>query len=182
MLIEIYMGVGVLNMVKRGQVNPQNIQEAARLAVERAGYADVASAMGKAQQTLRNKLNPNEEHCNINVYELQTIATQHDPQHLVVRALAHLCGGVFIELPNSSMTDDECYDGMLQLVSDFGRMAEDYKNSRADGVVEPNEFAKVNTDAQRLIEHVVSWVETLRAQVRDTPKTKNPLPCIAVSK
>lgn len=169
-------------MVKRGQINPHDIQEAARLAVERAGYAGVASAMGKAQQTLRNKLNPNEEHCNINVYELQTIATQHDPQHLVVRALARMCGGVFIDLPNSGMTDDECYDGMLQLVSDFGRMADDYKSSRTDGVVEPQEFDAINTDAQRLIEHVMSWVENLRAQVRRAPKAPNPLPCVAVGK
>ena len=113
---------------------------------------------------LHDKFDHGKQPEHINAFELQAIATRHDPARLILRTLARLCGGIFIPrptLPTDHHTRQEEIDALLDVMSTFGVMIEAHHAQQSDAAhpLPPHQFIQIT--GEQLIEALRRYLNHL---------------------
>lgn len=133
------------------------------------GIAAHARRIGRTPAVLYNKFSEANPHNEIGLRE--ALALAHGlPGTQFVDAVCSEFGGVFVPVPQGPGGDDDLLEANLEMVRRFGQLAQRFLEARADGVISPVEFARIDADGHATIQAVLAFVAEVQAQVREVQK------------
>lgn len=136
---------------------------------EQFGIPKIARELGKSQQLLRRKLNETDDYSTPSLREAVAI-TRVAGDRSLLEWWCRAEGGLYFDLPPMGGGDDDVLDELIQVTESLGKFARDLRQSRADGVITPDEFVRQQRDAMRVHQCLERLMATLAAQIRDMPR------------
>lgn len=132
------------------------------------GIAGAARLLGRSVGHMHNKFSEA-----LPQYELtarEALALAHAlPTTAYAEAIADQFGGVFMSLPEGLPADDDVLAAYLDIVGKMGDLSKALTDARADGIIEPAEFAALDARAKQTIAAILHLLEDLRTVVREVP-------------
>ncbi|MBP7996956.1 MAG: hypothetical protein KAY89_02485, partial [Thiopseudomonas sp.] len=85
----------------------------------------------------------------------------------------HSRGGVFVKLPEAVNCDEELSDQLLLISEQMGIALAEIRDSRADGVITPDEFERIGRELTNTVREVLSLKAVVSSQVRELPQVND---------
>ena len=126
------------------------------------GMGGIADSVGYAEQTLRNKLNPNDDSHRPLLSDFITVLKLSDDV-TPLEVLCNMFGGRFMS--RSQQTASSLMHAVLEMVGEQGDLTRAIEESLAgDGVVDDAERARINREADQVIAAVTRIKNTANKQ------------------
>lgn len=132
------------------------------------GIAGSARLLGRSVGHMHNKFSEAMPHYEMTAREALAIAHA-IPTTAYAEAIADAFGGVFMPLPDGMPADDDILAAYLDIVGKMGGLSNELTHARADGVIDPAEFAALDARAKQTVAAILHLLEDLRTVVREVP-------------
>lgn len=149
------------------QRDPVDVLHAALLASE-GGIAGAARVIGRSPGHLHNKFSDAMPHYEVTAREAIALA-KFIGSSAYAEAVCEEFGGVFLPVAEGSPSDDDVLQSYLDIIRQMGELSKEFTEARADGVIEPAEFAGIRLRGMRTIAAVAHCLRELEKMVRDLP-------------
>lgn len=123
------------------------------------GIKGIAENAGQAEQTLRNKLNPNDDSHRLALSDFVMVMKQADDTE-PLDLLCRMFGGQFIS--RSQGSSDTIIHAVLKAMSEHGDIATALDDAMKDGVIDPAELARLFREIREARNSLVELENTLR--------------------
>jgi hypothetical protein len=150
----------------------------AELSAQPGGISGAAKRIGRSPGVLHNKFSEAMPHYEITVREALALADG-VPETSFPEVVAEHFEGVFFRLPQGAQGDDDLLASYLAIGEQLGDLSREFTEARADGIIEPGEFAVLKLRSRRLIAAVMRMESDLQGMVRDVP---SPQPVVALAR
>lgn len=149
------------------QRDPVDVLHAALLASE-GGIAGAARVIGRSPGHLHNKFSDAMPHYEVTAREAIALA-KFIGSSAYAEAVCEVFGGVFLPVAEGLPSDDDVLQSYLDIIRQMGELSKEFTEARADGVIEPAEFAGIRLRGMRTIAAVAHCLRELEKMVRDLP-------------
>lgn len=141
------------------------------------GIKGAAEAIGRSPGHLHNKFS--EAMSNYEVTCREWIAlSKRLPSRRPIEAMCAQFDGAFLALPEGMPGDDDVLQDYLDIIRQMGELSLEFTEARADGIIEPAEFAAIELRAHRTVAAIMHMVKDLESTVREVPKAAPALAAI----
>lgn len=130
------------------------------------GFKAAAKRIGRSAQVLYNQFSEEMPHYKVGVREALALAGAL-PSMGFIDALCEQFGGVFLGLPDAAAGEDDVLQAYLDIILQMGDLSREFTEARADGVIEPAEFAALQLRGRRTIAAIGQLLAELETQVRE---------------
>jgi hypothetical protein len=148
--------------------DPIDALHAALLALP-GGIAGAAPVVGRSPGHLHNKFSEAMPHYEVTAREAIALS-RYAKSTAYVEALCAEFGGVFLEVPAGSASDDDVLQSYLDIIRQMGELSKEFTEARADGVIEPAEFEAMKLRASRTVSAIMHMMREIEGMVRELPK------------
>lgn len=156
------------------QRDPIDVLHAALLASE-GGITAAAKVVGRSPGHLHNKFSEAMPHYEVTAREAIALAKS-VRSTAYVEAVCEQFDGVFLPIPAGVPGDDDVLQSYLDIVSQMGDLSREFTEARADGIIDPAEFAGISLRGRRTIAAVARCLRDLEGLVREVPAASDPIP------
>lgn len=162
------------------QRDPVDVLHAALLAAP-GGIAAAAKVIGRAPGHLHNKFSEAMPHYEVTAREAIALA-KHVGSTAYAEAVCEQFDGVFLPVATGSPSDDDVLQSYLDIIRQMGELSKEFTEARADGVIEPAEFAGIALRGRRTIAAVAHCLRELEGMVRELPPPSSPAQLVVAKK
>ncbi|MBS1188926.1 MAG: hypothetical protein H6R10_718 [Rhodocyclaceae bacterium] len=138
------------------------------LEVAEGGIKDAAKRIGRSPGVLYNKFSEAMPHYEITVREGIALAKGLKTTGFI-EAMCEQFDGTFLPLPCGPAAEDDVLQAYLDTIQSMGHLSAEFTEARADGVIEPAEFAAIKLRGQRHIVTIMRLLSELESMVREIP-------------
>lgn len=138
-----------------------------------SGIARAAEMVGRSPNVLYNKFSEAMEQYEITAREALAIGhAVADETGLLgyVEAVCEQFGGVFVPMPEGMAGEDDILQAHLLVVERLGELSRVLMAARADGVIDPAEFAHLKAQGMHGVQAIHALLEEIATTVRDLPE------------
>lgn len=136
------------------------------------GVEKLAKDLFQQPGVMYNKLNPDNDSNHLYLRDAIHLTELADDDR-IVSAWCHSRGGVFVKLPEAVNCDEELSDQLLMISEQMGIALAEIRDSRADGVITPDEFERIGRELTNTVREVLSLKAVVSSQVRELPIDSN---------
>ncbi|HAU4930549.1 phage regulatory CII family protein [Aeromonas hydrophila] len=154
--------------LSKPSVSRPNVLVAAYLLGKDHNISEIARLMGKGENVLANKLNPDCDSHHLNLGEAVAI-TELTGDNRILDAWAASRGKALVDLPAGVVSDDDLVEQVLLAQSVFGKLMQSIHDARADGVIDRMEHGQIERIGTQAAEHVLGLIRTTAVNVRTLP-------------
>jgi hypothetical protein len=143
-------------------------EDAAHVVGLEHGTKELAEQMNIRPAVLANKLNPDNE-TNFLYLRDAVFLTELTDDNRILEAWCAKRGGVFVQLPEGIQSDEEFSDQLLEVMAVVGEAMATIKESRADGIVTPQERKQIGLHLRKAVTELLKLDSAVDGQVRHLP-------------
>jgi len=122
----------------------------------------LAAMMGKGQQVLTNKLNPNYDSHHLSIEELEMMGDFTNRNIDIARYFADKANAVVVKVPDAPMDGDmSLLDGFLDITREMGEMSFEFQKSWADGEITKREFQCIKSEVSDVQSKLLAWLAAI---------------------
>lgn len=136
------------------------------------GVDKLARDLFQQPGVMYNKLNPENDSNHLYLRDAIHLTELADDDR-ILSAWCHSRGGVFVKLPESVNCDEELSDQLLLISEQMGIALAEIRDSRADGVITPDEFECISRELTKSVREILSLKAVVSSQVRELPKAND---------
>ncbi|MGI2125559.1 phage regulatory CII family protein [Shewanella oncorhynchi] len=136
------------------------------------GVDKLAKDLFQQPGVMYNKLNPDNDSNHLYLRDAIHLTELADDDR-IVSAWCHSRGGVFVKLPAAVNCDEELSDQLLLISEQMGIALAEIRDSRADGVITPDEFERIGRELTNTVREVLSLKAVVSSQVRELPQVND---------
>lgn len=155
------------------RVDPVEVLHAALLNSDQS-IAAAARAIGRSPQVLYNKFSEAMPGNEVTAREALALADAIGTS-LYAEAVAEYFGGVFFQAPSCAADDDDLMQDYLAIVNRMGELSRDLTEAREDGIIDPDEFARLQADGYATMAAIRRMLADLETMVREIPAATPPI-------
>ena len=136
------------------------------------GIAALARVVGRSPAVLYNKFSDAEERYEVTDREADALARvirAKTGRNGYIDAKCACHGGIFVPLPEGAAADDDVLQAYMEIIQEMGDLSREFCEARADGVIEPLEFARLEQRSRRTIAAIQHFMADLKTLVRELP-------------
>lgn len=128
--------------------------------------AGLASLMGKSEQVLQNKLNPNSTTHFLTIAELETMADFASANLQVARYFATKARAVVVQMPDVPESDMALLDAFMIITHELGEASSKFQQAYADGDINQKEFKDICTEIDDVVRSLLQFKACVGRVVR----------------
>jgi hypothetical protein len=126
----------------------------------------LAARMGKSPVILNNKLNANCDTNHLTVDDAELLLDFTNANKRAAEFFAGKAGCAVIQLPVGITSDMALLDGYMRVVSELGEFSTEFQKDFEDGVIDPKEFSRLESEAEQVIASLLEMVARISVMVQ----------------
>ncbi len=132
------------------------------------GFKAAAKRLGRSPQVLYNQFSEEMPHYKVGLLEALALALPLRSTNFI-EAMCEQFGGVFMALPPSEAGTDDVLQAYLDIIGQMGDLSREFTEARADGVIDPREFAALQLRGRRTMAAISRLLAELETLVHEVP-------------
>lgn len=132
----------------------------------KGSIAGLASMMGKGEQVLSNKLNPNSESHHLNIQEFEMMVDFTAENLMVAEYFAAKANAVVVKLPDAPNGDMALLDAFMKITTELGDASTKFQKAYADGDISNFESDLIAKEIDDVVSALVEFKACVKRIVR----------------